>query len=198
VDTGKAYPETQELVDFVASQLPLHVVKTDQATQNATRGIPSDVVPINWTVLGQQVSGQKPVTIQSYLQCCWENISAPLLAKAKELGVTKLVYGQRNDEAFTSPSRNGAMVDGIERVQPLEEWTREDVLSYLSTKMDLPAHFQLTHSSLDCYDCTAFEQESQDRLEWTAKHHPEFYAHYHTRRTAIDSALREALLCQVM
>ena len=193
VDTGYAYPETLALVDLVNKELPTHIVNSDRRGQNAANGIPSDVVPINWTPLGQAIAGPKPYAIQSYLQCCWENIGKPLLEKAKELGVTHLVYGQRNEENCKAGSRNGDVVEGIVRLHPIEDWTTQQVYEYLATKMEIPEHFFLKHSSLDCYDCTAFEKDSKDRLHWTADHYPAFYDAYRGRRQAIDAALTEAL-----
>jgi 3'-phosphoadenosine 5'-phosphosulfate sulfotransferase (PAPS reductase)/FAD synthetase len=194
VDTGFSYPETYELVDMVNVHLPLHIVRPDRKGQNERYGSPSDVVPINWTSIGQQMAGPKPYAIQSYLQCCYENIGEPLLKKAKDLGVTELVYGQRNEESFKSTSRNGAVIDGITRLHPIEDWTTQQVFDYLETKMTIPPHFRIKHSSLDCYDCTAFERDSQDRLKWTAETYPQFYEAYAGRRAAIDSALKESLL----
>ncbi len=197
VDTGFAYPETRKIVEMVAKLIPMHIVKSDRKGQNEREGLPADVVPINWTKVGHLVTSPKPTAIQSYLQCCWENISAPLLQAAHTIGVTHLVIGQRNNETHKSISRSGAVVDGIVRVQPIEEWTGQQVMDYLATKMEVPAHFSLKHSSLDCYDCTAFEHESYDRVRWTAERYPAFYAEYAGRRAAIDAALKESL-CPAM
>lgn len=197
VDTGFAYPETQELVGYAATLVPMHIVSSDRKGQNAREGIPADVVPISWTAFGQLVTTTKPWRIQSYLGCCCENISLPLLRAAKDLGVTQLVYGQRNEEGHKATSRNGDVIDGITRLHPIEEWTKAQVLDYLATKMPIPAHYALKHSSLDCYDCTAFEKESSDRITWMQQQHPDLYQSYRTRRVAVDTALKEALLWQV-
>lgn len=197
VDTGFTYPETREMVNYAASLVPtMHVVQTDRRQQNAREGIPADIVPIAWTVIGQQFSGNKAVTIQSYLGCCWETIIDPLWAKARELGVTHIVMGQRTDEPYKSPARHETPVDGIVRLHPIEDWSGQQVLAYLKTKMDVPAHYlALEHNtSLDCYDCPAYEHQSRDRLVWTAARYPAFYAEYSVRRKALDGALREALL----
>lgn len=192
VDTGFTYPETLEMVEYTRSIVPVRIVKVGRLKQNEREGIPSDVVPINWTPLGQQITGPKSVLIQSYLGCCYENISAPLLKAAKEFGVTELVYGQRNDETHKSPARNGDVVEGIVRSQPIENWTAEEVLAYLATQMAVPQHYILKHSSLDCYDCTAFRKDSQDRIEWMKQKHPDLFVHYEKRADALSSALREA------
>lgn len=193
VDTGFAYPETLALVEYARTILPVHTVSSDRAGQNKREGIPSDVVPIDWTNLGQSLTDNKPVRVQSYLGCCYENISAPLWKKAKELGVTELVYGQRTQEGHKSPARDGVVIDGIKRRHPIEGWTDAGVLDYLASKMDVPAHFHIKHSSLDCYDCTAFRRVSSDRVTWTRAKHPKFYRAYRERSSALEGALLEAL-----
>ena len=192
VDTGFAYPETLALIDYAETILPVHRVFIDRKAQNAAMGIPADVVPINWTVLGQQLTGQKAVTVQSYLGCCFENVTQPLIQKAKEIGVTQLVSGQRSDESHKSTFRNGMVIDGIERLNPIESWSTGEVIEYLKTKMTVPNHFVIKHSSLDCYDCTAYAGDSNDRVEWTKQQHPAFHAKYMIRRNGLDNALMTA------
>jgi phosphoadenosine phosphosulfate reductase len=193
VDTGKSYPETAKIVEYANTIVPVVTVHTSRAMQNAVEGIPSDVVPIDWTPIGQMISGKKRTTIQSYLNCCWENISLPLFNKAKELGATEIVYGQRIDENHKSTSRDGDVVQGIVRLQPIENWTSEEVLEYLDTKMDVPDHYKIKHSSLDCYDCTAFRKDSKDRVEFTRKHHPDMYAQYAARLNVLNESLADSM-----
>ena len=194
VETGYSYPETRAMVDYANTLLPVHIVTSDRDAQQAQAGWPSDVVPIAWTHLGQQVTTKKPMMIQSYLGCCFENIAAPLLAKARELGVTHLVYGQRREESHTSTARNGDAVMGLIRVHPIEDWTASQVLAYLDERMGVPEHYRtVTHSSLDCYDCTGFQRDSQDRIEWTRHHYPAFYAAYRSRADQIDAAIQDSL-----
>lgn len=194
VDTGYAYPETREMINLAAGMVPVHVVQSDRAGQNAQHGIPADVVPIDWTMLGQAITGPKPIMIQSYLQCCWENISAPLYTKAHALGVTHLVNGQRNAETYKSVSRDGDQAHGVTRVQPIEHWTDSQVIEFLERHMTVPDHFRtIRHSSLDCYDCTAYERDSQDRIAWTRESHPDAYQQYTVKRQAVDAALTDAL-----
>lgn len=193
VDSGFSYPETKKMIDIACDMLPVHVVKTDRYGQNERQGIPADVVPIDWTALGQAVSGKKMVKIQGYLGCCYENLSAPLLEKAAELGVTELVYGERLDESHKSTSINGDTVNGIKRLHPIESWSADQVMAYLSEKMEIPEHFSIKHSSLDCYDCTAFRKDSADRIEWTRNKYPVFYAEYSARASALNNALSQAM-----
>lgn len=193
VDTGKSYPETAAMVRY-ASQLVLVItVYTNRAEQNEREGIPADVVPVDWTRIGQMVTGRKPVMIQNYLSCCWENISFPLIAKAKDIGATEIVYGQRNNESHKSTSRNGDTVEGMIRLHPIEDWTSDQVMAYLSTKMAIPEHYKIKHSSLDCYDCTAFKKDSLDRVEFTRGKYPEMYLDYSRRASLLNQALIESI-----
>ena len=193
VDTGFSYPETAAMIDYARDFIPVITVHSDRENQNKRFGLPSDIVPIDWTVLGQQITGEKPALIQSYLGCCYENISVPLYDKAVELGVDELIYGQRNDEGHKSPARNGDMIGNIRRLNPIETWSASDVLNYLETKMAVPEHFHIKHSSLDCYDCTAFRKDSKDRIAWTKEHYPAYFVEFSVRAKMIDAALLEAM-----
>lgn len=193
VDTGKTFPETQAMVEYASNLLPVFIVTTDREGQNEREGIPADVVPVNWTPLGQAITSPKPVKIQSYLACCIENIGMPLIQKARELKADEIVYGRRNDENHRSMARDGDMIEGMVRRHPIEDWTREQVLDYLATKMDVPPHYYFSHSSLDCYDCTAYVEDTRDVVAFTKRRYPEFYEEYLQRKELLDQALTEAL-----
>lgn len=193
VDTGVTYPETLDMVHYAETLLPIHIVTSDRIGQNALEGIPSDVVPVNWTRIGQAMTSPKPTLIQSYLQCCFQNLAVPLTKKAIELGVTELVYGQRSSESHRSTASNNALLMGITRLHPIEDWTAERVLSYLASKMTVPAHYAINHSSLDCYDCTAYRSDSLDRIEWTKQKYPAFHQAFEAREHLLVSSLQESL-----
>lgn len=194
VNTGYVLPETLKMIEYAKDLVPVHIMYSKRKEQNEREGIPADVVPINWTILGQSQTGPKPIRIQSYLQCCFENIAFPLIWMAKQLGVTELVYGQRDVDSHKSMAKNGDMVDGIKRLHPIEDWSEYQVMEYLQQKMVVPAHYHLVrHSSLDCYDCTAFKQETGDKIRWMEKKHPELYKTYEIRATLLNAALKEAL-----
>jgi 3'-phosphoadenosine 5'-phosphosulfate sulfotransferase (PAPS reductase)/FAD synthetase len=195
VDTGKNYPELLATVEAARQMCPIFVrVPADRDEQNRINGIPADVVPVQWTRVGQSMSGSKSVTVQPYLSCCFENISLPLHRAAIEHGITHLIRGQRDDEAHKSPSRHGAVVDGgITYLHPIEGWSSQDVLSYVGKHMELPEHFKFKHSSMDCYDCTAYRRESADRVAFMQERHPELYAEYAARDAQLNAALAEAL-----
>lgn len=193
VDTGKTFPETQQMVEYAATLIPMEIVHSDREGQNAREGIPADVVPVNWTRLGQMTTTPKPVMVQSYIGCCIENVIAPLFQKARELKADEIVFGQRDDETHRSTARDGDVIDGMMRLHPIEDWTRKQVLDYLATKMEVPPHFHFSHSSLDCYDCTAYTEGMGDVVTFMRRRHPDFYDAYLKRKKALGDALVEAL-----
>lgn len=196
VDTGFNFPELLETIDRARALCPNFVrVPADRRAQNERNGLPADVVPIQWTRIGQAMSGTKPVTIQPYLTCCFENIALPLHQAAVAHGITHLIRGQRDEEAHKSPSRDGAVVDGgITYLHPIEGWSADQVLQFVAEHMTLPEHFGLKHTSMDCYDCTAFAGETADRVAFTRERHPDLFAQYRARKDQINAALREAML----
>lgn len=189
VDTGFSYPETRELVEYAMTILPVHVVESHRQADV----IPADVVPVDWTHYGHVLTGEKESIIQSYHECCYVAIVKPLYAKAKELGVTQMFCGQRNAETRRGISRDGDVVEGMIRRHPIEDWSDGQVMAYLAEKMDIPAHYAIKHSSLDCFDCTAYRKDSIDRVEWTRIKYPEMYAAYARKAMKLNHAIAEAL-----
>ena len=74
VNTGKNFPETVAMIEFAKSLAPnFVVVPVDRDEQNRRMGFPSDMVPVNFTALGQAMTGMKHVMVQSYFECCFDN-----------------------------------------------------------------------------------------------------------------------------
>lgn len=176
VNTGKNFPELLESINLAKEICPNFIeINTDRDAQNAIYGIPSDIVPCANTAYGETVTGKVKQKIQPYFQCCYENIAKPLHDKAKEIGVTHMIRGDRKDEGHVSNRVNGQLVDGIIQIHPLENMTKQNVLDYLATVMDIPKHFDFEHSSLDCYDCSAYLKDTKDIAKWAKVTHPDLY-----------------------
>ena len=188
VNTGKAYPETLSIIDEVRDDRFVEV-KVDRESQNESQGTPSDLVPMDWTEFGMSVGIKRPIKIQSSFSCCYANIATPLMDAAKAHGVTHLIRGERFSENRKSTSKNGDLVFGITFLHPIEDWSEGQVLSFIKKERgSIPEHFAIKHSSLDCYDCTAFMEDSVDRVAWTKKAHPEFYEKYAERLNLVKQA----------
>jgi len=78
-------------------------------------------------------------------------------------------------------------------IQPIETWTKEQVLAFLRTQCQLPEHYAIDHSSLDCYDCTAYLAHSADRVAWMKEKHPNLHEKYKINMAALKSALLPTL-----
>lgn len=194
VDTGKNAPEILDSVAKARAMCPnFLVINSDREGQNRTWGLPSDIVPVNWTKLGQTVTQKRPVLIQSYLDCCYANINWPLYQAVKQYNIKDLILGQRNDDGHRGLRQNGQEVEGVTVWHPLENWTKAQVLSYLQTKMPIPDHFHLEHTSIDCYDCTAYKKESKDKVIFLRDHHPKLYAEYAERQLQLNMAIATAV-----
>ena len=194
VNTGKTYPETLKIVEFAKKISPNFVeVISDQQGQNDYWGLPSDIVPIEWTRHGQDLTTKKPIMVQSYMQCCFENIAVRMNEAAKAHGITHIISGQRKEENRKATTKNNQEFDGLIYTYPIEDWTSFEVLSYIAKHMELPAHFHLKHTSLDCFDCTAYQKDTKDVSLWRANNHPELHKQFLARKEKLDSAIREAL-----
>lgn len=194
VNTGKNYPEVMETISAVRSMCPHFVeIMSDRAGQNAYWGIPADVVPTEWTRDGHSVCGKKPVMIQSFLHCCHENIGLVLLKYCAQHGITELITGQRDADKRKSTSRDGDVVQGVTYRQPIADWSDAQVMEFIGQHINpMPEHLLLRHSSMDCYDCTAYRADSADRVALMRDRHPAMFAEYAARRDALNAALSSA------
>lgn len=193
VNTGKNYPEALESVNLAKTMCKTFIeIKSDREAQNAAYGLPSDIIPFSYTEFGQHITGKTDLTIQSYFGCCYDNVTAALMAKVKELGITTLISGKRNDEGHVSSNKNGDVVNGLTHLHPIEDWTSNQVTEYLFNNMALPEHFAFKHSSLDCYDCSAYVKDTQDILRWSKKH-PELHAKRVFRINQVKTVLNQAM-----
>jgi 3'-phosphoadenosine 5'-phosphosulfate sulfotransferase (PAPS reductase)/FAD synthetase len=197
VNTGSNFPEVEECVTKVALEVPNFVeIPTNQAWSIEIHGYPADVVPVNFTKLGQDVTKPQDIMLRSYLECCNENLWSPAYAKVKELGITGVIRGQRNDENHRAPIRSGHVADGIEYFFPLQDWSNEDVNDYLVKQgVELTERLRMrSHTSLDCWNCTAFTENSVERMEYMKKYHPVKHQSVVKLLQRIDNAVMSEML----
>lgn len=168
VNTGAAYPQTIATMEKWKKILPHFVeVKTDQPSQIARNGFPSDVVVVNDTAFGRQFIERNAPLVQPYLNCCAENIWFPMLRALDELGATEIVRGQRAADQRQSFIRHGDVIEGKRYLFPIYDWTDEQVFSYLhSVDADIPeAYLRGEKTGRDCWDCTAYLDENTARIK---------------------------------
>lgn len=190
VDTGKSFPETRALIDEVSSLMRILTIKVDRDAQNAEWGLPADITPVNWTRGGMTVTGEKPTMVQSYINCCAVNLGYVLHAAAIQQEFTHLIRGQRMADQHKSTARDGTAVDGVTYLHPIESWSDQEVMDFIEQERgSVPAHFHLKHSSLDCYDCSAYRKETTDVVAYMKKEHPILWSARKARMDAVDKVL---------
>lgn len=197
VNTGSNLFEVEECVTKVALEVPNFVeIPTNQAWSIEKNGYPADVVPINFTKLGQCFTKPQDIMLRSYLECCNENIWSPAYAKVQELGITGVIRGQRSDEGHRAPIKSGYVADGIEYFFPLQDWSNEDVNNYLIKQgVEMTERLMMrSHTSLDCWNCTAFTDNSVERMEYMKKYHPVKHQAVAKLLQRIDNAVMSEML----
>jgi phosphoadenosine phosphosulfate reductase len=174
VNTGANFPEIEALMEKVKVDVPNFLeIKTNQPESIKSKGYPVDVVPVNYTLLGQSVTSIKDFKVRSYFECCSENFWIPCDAEMRRIGVTGIIRGQRNSEAHRAPIKSGHIENGIEYHLPIESWTDNEVIDYLRSKdVVIDERLSMDHSSLDCWNCTAYMAESFERFKYIKKNHP--------------------------
>jgi phosphoadenosine phosphosulfate reductase len=174
VNTGANFPEIEALMEETKAKVPnFYEIKTNQPESIKSRGYPVDVLPVNYTVLGQSVTTVKDLKLQGYFDCCSENFWMPCDSEMRRLGVTGIIRGQRESEAHRAPIKSGHIENGIEYLLPIESWTDSEVIDYLRSKdVVIDERLSMAHSSLDCWNCTAYMAESSERFKYIKKNHP--------------------------
>jgi len=191
VNTGASFPEIEALMEETRQQVPHFLeIKTNQPESIKSKGYPVDVVPVNYTVLGQSVTSIKDFKVRSYFECCAENFWLPCDAEVRKLGITGVIRGQRQSEGHRAPIKSGYVENGIEYNFPIETWSDSEVIDYLKSKdVVIDERLSMSHSSLDCWNCTAYMAESKDRFNYIKKHHPAKYQSIVETVKKIDNVL---------
>jgi len=194
-NTGKNFPETLKVIEEAKRLCPKWVeLRSDKAAQWAEYGLPSDIVPFKSTNEGHVVTDTQGIKLQHSSDCCRANILEPILEFATAIGSNLLITGQKVSDAYKGSSRDGQSIAGITFHYPLENWSQDEVLYYLSGKLGkLPEHLKLNHSSLDCYDCTAYLKDTQDLHKYVKRKHPAIHADFLSNLHLIKATLNEPL-----
>jgi phosphoadenosine phosphosulfate reductase len=167
VNTGAVYPEMVEYMDGWKKRLPHFIeVKSDQPSNVAKHGWPVDVLPVRNTALGVSLYGDAPL-MQSYLNCCAENIWFPLHKAILDCGATKAIKGQRGADEHKSTAKDGTTIYGVTYLMPIYDWTDAQVFAFLEDAgAELaPGYRAGEKTGRDCWDCTAYLSDNQRRIE---------------------------------
>lgn len=168
-DSSAAYPETYVLMARIKAMVPrFRAVRSNQPDSIAQYGIPVDVVPVKYSRQGEMAFGPQPVQYQSYLDCCSRVLWAPMQRACLAMGIDTIYRGQRSEDERKAPIRTGHVDEfGIRHVFPLEGWTRKQVMAFCEKECPdlIPDYYRKGEtSSRDCWDCTAYRNENQQRV----------------------------------
>jgi 3'-phosphoadenosine 5'-phosphosulfate sulfotransferase (PAPS reductase)/FAD synthetase len=194
VNAGDSFPETLRAIEATREQVKIpHFVevRSDARAWREQNGDPSDIVPTYSSPLGM-LMGFGNVKVSDRFSCCWSNVMAPMYQRMKEDGVTLVIRGSKLADMPNLPMRSGQVVDGMELFLPLEQWSHEDVLSFL-VDVDAFVHecYEGGHHGVDCMTCTAWWNEGHFKL--LKKNHPETFRLVFDRVAVIAGAVDKHL-----
>jgi phosphoadenosine phosphosulfate reductase len=191
LNTGDAFPETIEAVSRVRAEVPNFVeIDGRQRQVVAQFGIPSDIVPASHTYDGLMVSGKQGPLIQDRYSCCVRTIMRPMAERMQRDGITLVIRGQRADDKLKAPIRSGHVENGIEYLFPIEDWTADDVLTYLREQgIPVPRFYTMLNHAPDCMTCSGWWEEGA--AKYLKAHHPAQHAIVQQRLDAINTAVSE-------
>lgn len=192
MNTGDAFPETIALMESVRNDVPHFLeVNSDQPAQIAAMGWPVDILPVESTPYGRLISGDARPIMQGYPLCCGTNLWKPLDDITKRSGARLIIRGTKESDGRKHPMKSGDVVDGVEYLFPVWNWSDAKVSAFLADK--LPAHYRTLNTSLDCQHCTAYLNENQNKLAYMREHHPELACEVSRRLKIITDAVRSEL-----
>lgn len=194
VNTGDAFPETQEIMELVRAEVP-HFVEIDgrQPDVIAAFGIPSDIVPASRTPIGLLGSASAAQPVQDRYDCCARVIMAPLHQRMIDDGITLIVRGQKQADALKAPVRSGHIEHGIEYLFPIEDWTSAQVMDYLrSNRLPIPRFYKVLDGAPDCMTCSAYWEHGA--AKYLKQYHPQAHAEVQRRLDIINAAVGEHIV----
>jgi 3'-phosphoadenosine 5'-phosphosulfate sulfotransferase (PAPS reductase)/FAD synthetase len=193
LNTGDPFPETVDIMAKIAAMVPHYVeIAGNQPATVRDFGIPTDILPVSATPIGIMGAGGGTL-MQDRYSCCWRSLMAPMHQKMIDDGVTLIVRGQRADDKLKTPITSGTVIDGIECLLPIEQWTAEDVNIYLETDVgiELPKFYATMTTTPDCMTCSAWWEEN--RSQYLKTHYPDKHALYQQRLEVIRIAVTESI-----
>lgn len=177
VNTGKNFPELEADVNKVRDIVPHFVeVSTCQDAFVKEHGYPTDVAWMDAEFHGRQFNASEPrQRVIGKYSCCGHNIWRAIEAVMGTLDCTGFAKGQRNNDHYKAAFVEHFVVNGreLEMCYPIRDMDESSVLAFLKEQgVSITPRFDLKHSSMDCWDCTAYWDAMGDRLEYMKTHHP--------------------------
>lgn len=158
LNTGAPFPETVAVMDKVRALVP-HFVELDgkQPEVVDSLGLPSDIVPASHTLIGIMAGASAGPMIQDRYTCCATVMMMPMHQRMLADGITLVIRGQKDADKLKSPVRSGDVIDGIEYLFPVQDWSTQQVMAYLQSQgAPIPRFYEMMDSAPDCMTCSAY------------------------------------------
>jgi 3'-phosphoadenosine 5'-phosphosulfate sulfotransferase (PAPS reductase)/FAD synthetase len=197
VDMGDMFDHVRPFVERVCDLWDYKLEVIESAPPAGA--YPADIVPVWSTPFGGWFLPEKskPQTqIISGLDCCNVTLWQPLQNAVIASGTSLVLRGSKETDEHISV-HSGTVIEGIEYLNPVAEWTDTEVMFYLQDHgVELPKQYGLgVNHSLDCAHCTAWlstEAEVQ-RIQFTREHYPEVFEELQRRmRLVLDETQRRS------
>lgn len=174
LNTGRAFPETVQVIEAVRDFVPnLVEVAGNVDAVHQQFGIPSDIVPASATPIGNAV-GHSAQLIQDRYSCCFRTMMQPMHERMLADGITLIIRGQRNDDPLKPAVRSGTEEAGIEYLFPIEGWNQQQVMQYLREQgAPIPRFYEVLDEAPDCMNCTAWWEKGAAKY-LKRYHYPEY------------------------
>jgi phosphoadenosine phosphosulfate reductase len=189
LDSGDAFPETRRVIEAVRGLGVPWFSRIDGRVREVIErfGPPSDLVPFGHSEAAHDMMVATGPRLQDRSLCCLRSKMLPMHQAMVDDRITLLIRGQKNADRFKGPHRSGDVVDGIELLYPIENWSDGRVLDYLRAEMpDVLPLYQWLDKSGDCMSCSAWLGDR--RGEYLAQRHPVAFAEYRRRLDLIAGA----------
>ena len=161
---GNPYPETLAYMHKIASIVPRFFTILGDQPRNVTKnGWPVDILPAETSDTAMHAYGVARPKLQSFWDCCSDNMWRPMDNWVKLGKYTAIIRGQKLSDTLKNFVLSGDIVDGVEYLHPIENWVDENVLEFLGDQVP-DSYKRGLKSSLDCMNCTAYTAENAGRI----------------------------------
>lgn len=175
VNPGNPYPETVDYMSQVQRSVPhFQMVLGHQPAFVREHGHPADVIPFEATPEGRIATRSNGPRLVPLQQCCRENLWIPAQRCVREYGATGCIRGDKTSDPLSSGILSGMVIDGVEYLFPLADWSDAQVMDYLGDELP-PSYRRGLATSLDCINCTAYLAENPGRIADLRETHPRAY-----------------------
>lgn len=192
---GDPSKETLEVLAVLRPHLPNFVeILSDVKSWREFYGNPSDIVTWHGHWIGNSI-GMGKQKVSNRFDCCWNNLMAPMHDRMLADGITLIIRGTKDSDMPEQPIDSGDVINGIEMLYPIQNWSDGMVMNFLKEE-GAPVADYYDHgakSAPECMGCTAWW--SDRKAKWLKAKHPEQHAKYveflNGQREDILAALRD-------